>query len=76
MQRKQVSSLKDEVETLKSSLMASRTENSMLKSRIEEVNAGQDPDGSSAHARGLWVGAVSDSADGILYALTNLRSHD
>jgi predicted RNase H-like nuclease (RuvC/YqgF family) len=66
MQKKEVSSLQEEVETLKSSLMASRTENSMLKSRIEELNAGQDPDGSSVHACGLWVSAVSDSADIIL----------
>ena len=66
MQKKEVSSLQEEVETLKSSLMASRTENSMLKSRIEELNAGQAPDGSSVHACELWVSAVSDSADIIL----------
>lgn len=45
MLEKEVSSLREEVETLNSSLAASRTENSMLKSRIEEVNAGQDLNG-------------------------------
>ena len=81
MQEKDVSSLRNEVETLKSSLAASRTENSMLKSRIEEVNAGQDPTGLSClRVCSLWCGAVNDGdlqacEDVFTYSPATVRSN-
>lgn len=53
MQKKEVASLKDEVDSLKSSLVAARTENSMLQSRIEDLNAGAD--GADRAAPGIHV---------------------